>query len=198
MNNPFRAFPVEIDPQITVSNSGYMSIYNWTNRVMTQATSYAVGLVTDACSTNYEHRVYLKLTKPQLPKNPRIKKAELVFNIISGNNNLTGELAKKAKVGLYKVTGTINTGSCDPEYDANVIDYFNIPVSISSGSKLSFDVTQIIEKMHNDGDGEAKLMVKFATSINSGTVLYLSGNGAGSNAPTLNVEYESSYGVNDK
>ena len=199
MNNPFRAFPVEIDPQIAVSNSGYMSIYNWTNSVMTQATSYAVGLVTDVCSINHEHRVYLKLTKPQLPKNPRIKKAELVFNITSGNNSLTDNtLKKKVKVGLYKVTGKINTGSCNPAYDANVIDYVNIPESISSGSKLSFDVTQIIEKMYNDGDGEAKLMVKFATSINAGTVLYLSGNGAGSNAPTLNIDYESSYGVNDK
>ena len=79
---------------------------------MSAATSHTIG--TTASGT--AKRMYMTFTMPALPRNPRIKKAELVFT----QSNASVECGTCAKFGLYQVTGSIATGSCTPAMSGNL------------------------------------------------------------------------------
>ena len=79
MNDSARAFPVMIDPQIMVSENHSMSTYSWNNGYLysdSLPTIGSTGAGDGACNAN---RMYMSFVMPTLPRNPRIKKAELIF-----------------------------------------------------------------------------------------------------------------------
>ena len=135
--------------------------------------------------------MYLKLTKPVLPCNPRIKKAELELTVYSGYNN-SGSIKK---LGLYNVTGNITTGYCSPQYDETILDYAGIGTSVKAYSKVVFDVTNLLDKLYSGETSTANLMLKLMDEITTVGITFY-GDNYSSYAPKLTVTYESSYGVN--
>ena len=84
INSPERAFPVTIDPQIKLSGSSAMTTYSWSDGSLYSSSLHTVGTTGDGDGDCTAKRMYISLKMPSLPRNPRIKKAELVFTQNSG------------------------------------------------------------------------------------------------------------------
>ena len=89
-----------------------MHTYSWADGVMTEAVS--AGEMGDAYHilTTGGERMYMTLELPTLPRNPRIKRAELVLT-----QNETISSGAHSRLGLYTVTSEISTGECTPTHE---------------------------------------------------------------------------------
>ena len=157
----------------------------------------ATGTNTRTVGCYATNRMYLSFRMPTLPRNPRIKKAELTFFQAMG----TVESTQHAKLGLYQVDDEICTGYCTPCSDANLLDY---AVMQSGGAECgdvvsyTFDVTTLADKINKGEDYRPRLVLKMVDENYNGdnhVALYGSAQG-GSYAPQFSVTYESAYGVN--
>ena len=119
MNDEKRVFPVMIDPQIKLSDSSVLVPYHWCNGTMVSASQYPVGVTVLDDGTYVCNRMYLNLQMPVLPRNPRIKKAELIFKQAGG----VCEDSSCSRFGLYHVEEAIVEGISTPEDDGVLIDY---------------------------------------------------------------------------
>ena len=190
INAEGRAMPIVIDPQIKLSGSSNLRSFSWDNGYMSEPSTHTIN-ISNNCGSRTEKRMYLKLTKPVLPCNPRIKKAELELTVYSGYNN-SGSIKK---LGLYNVTGNITTGYCSPQYDQTILDYAGIGTSVKAYSKVVFDVTNLLDKLYSGETSTANLMLKLMDEITTVGITFY-GDNYSSYAPKLTVTYESSYGVN--
>jgi len=190
INAEGRAFPVTIDPQVKVSGSSSMNTYSWYNGSMSSASTHTIGTTGSGGTCNYK-RMYMNLIMPTLPRNPRIKKAELTMSQFSGSCQCGGY----PKIGLYKVTQPIYTGTCTPAYDENLLDYEVIKGG--SGATYIFDITSMIDSINKGETTYPNLMFKMIDEtcqcIDS-VVWY--GSTSANYQPKLMITYESSYGVN--
>lgn len=84
INAENRVLPVTIDPQILVQGSSYMSTYSWNNGSLYSSTTHTVGTSGNGDGTCNAKRMYLNFAMPTLPRNPRIKKAELTVKQSAG------------------------------------------------------------------------------------------------------------------
>ena len=191
MNAEDRAFPVVIDPQIKLSGTSAATTYSWSDGNMSTASLHTVGIVENG-SALIKNRMYLSFKMPTLPRNPRIQKAELVFTQDSYNM----ECNTYPKIGLYRVTESISTGNCTPNYNTDLIDF----ATMREGNKptYSFDITTLVDQV-NKGDISTKnLVLKLLDeSIPCNNYIKLYGNVYGATkGPQLLITYESTYGVN--
>ncbi len=171
--------------------------YSWSAGTMSNtSTVHYVGTTVASDGTVTAQRTYFKFTMPTLPRNPRIKKAELVLT----HNASTGTFNEHAvRMGIYKVTGTITTGSCTPTTGA-MLDYEYMKLGSYSDSNVqtyTFDITSMLDDVLKSGSSTVQLMVRAlnesATSTQRVTIfggLHTVGR------PLLRITYESGYGVN--
>ena len=192
MNAEDRIFPVVIDPQIQVSGASAVSTYSSYGGNLYGSYLHTVG-VDGCCRTG---RMYMTLRMPALPRNPEIKKAELVFRQSSG----TGVCGCNAAIGLYRADGAIAAGERAPDAGAGLIDYAKMRTGHCEDGEVigyTFDITPVVDQLCGDGEDTAGLVLK-AVDEDSGcgcsAVLYGSGYG-GENAPQLVITYASGYGV---
>lgn len=134
MNAEERVFPVVIDPQIQVSGGSAVSTYSSYGGNLYSSYLHTVGV--DSCCR--AGRMYMTLRMPALPRNPEIKKAELVFRQSSG----TGVCGCNAAIGLYRVNGAIAAGERAP--DADAAPFFTEAVTAGK-TRLS-----LLSRMHRD------------------------------------------------
>lgn len=192
MNAEDRIFPVVIDPQIQVSGASAVSTYSSYGGNLYGSYLHTVGV--DGCCR--AGRMYMTLRMPALPRNPEIKKAELVFRQSSG----TGVCGCNAAIGLYRADGAIAAGERAPDAGAGLIDYAKMRTGHCEDGEVigyTFDITSVVDQLCGDGEDTAGLVLK-AVDEDSGcgcsAVLYGSGYG-GENAPQLVITYASGYGV---
>ena len=192
MNAENRIFPVVIDPQIQVSGASAVSTYSSYGGNLYGSYLHTVGV--DGCCR--VGRMYMTLRMPALPRNPEIKKAELVFRQSSG----TGVCGCNAAIGLYRADGAIAAGERAPDAGAGLIDYAKMRTGHCEDGEVigyTFDITSVVDQLCGDGEDTAGLVLK-AVDEDSGcgcsAVLYGSGYG-GENAPQLVITYASGYDV---
>ena len=192
MNAEDRIFPVVIDPQIQVSGASAVTTYSSYGGNLYGSYLHTVGV--DGCCR--AGRMYMTLRMPALPRNPEIKKAELVFRQSSG----TGVCGCNAAIGLYRADGAIAAGERAPDAGAGLIDYAKMRTGHCEDGEVieyTFDITSVVDQLCGDGEDTAGLVLK-AVDEDSGcgcsAVLYGSGYG-GENAPQLVITYASGYGV---
>ena len=152
----------------------------------------------DSCTTCFNaNRMYMSFAMPTLPRNPRIKKAELqVFQSSS-----VSEYGSYPLFGLYQVTNEIYTGACTPIDDSNLIDYARMRMGhCEDGEVISytFDITTLVDKINKNESYSPRLVLKLLDeSITSQNNITLYGSSYGGDyAPKIVITYESSYGVN--
>lgn len=138
------------------------------------------------------NRMYMDITLPTLPRNPRIKKAELqIFQANYKINSVTPPL-----FGLYQVSENIY----DPIDESNLIDFARMKAGLCENGKIisyTFDITSLIDKI-NKNESLPQLAIKLlneASTTQNNIVLY--GSSSSDNyAPKIVITYETSYGVN--
>ena len=152
----------------------------------------------DSCTTCFNaNRMYMSFAMPTLPRNPRIKKAELqVFQSSS-----VSEYGTYPLFGLYQVNDEICTGACTPIDDSNLIDYARMRMGhCEDGEVISytFDITTLVDKINKNESYYPQLVLKLLDeSITSQNNITLYGSSYGGDyTPKLVITYESSYGVN--
>ena len=77
INAETRVFPVVIDPQIKLTSSSASTTYSWYNGSLYSSSMHTVGTTGNGDGYCNAKRLYMKFKMPTLPRNPRIKKAEL-------------------------------------------------------------------------------------------------------------------------
>ena len=197
MNAEGRAFPVVIDPQIQVNGNSAMTTYSWDNGRLYSSSLHTVGTTGCGDGSCNAKRMYISFKMPALPRNPRIKKAELRFFQSSGSDGCCGI----PRLGLYRVTDGIRTGTCTPIHDTALIDYARMRSGHCEDGEVisySFDITALADQV-SKGETETKnlvlKMIDETAECDSRAVLYGSSH-SGAYAPQFIVTYESGYGVN--
>lgn len=159
---------------------------------------YSIAVTCDLASDDYsKHRMYMNFNMPTSPRNPRIKKAELILSQHAG----VSDKSNYPKFGLYQVSGTINNGDCTPTICSNLIDFARIKVgSYEEGSviKYAFDITTLIDQLNKNESSDSKFVLKMLDEdAASESYIELYGVSANSElAPQITVTYETNYGVN--
>ncbi len=142
------------------------------------------------------NRMYMSFRMPTLPRNPRIKKAELKFFQSDG----VSECNEYPKIGLYQVSDEICTGFCTPYNDSNLIDFAKMAIGHCEDGEVvsyTFDVTTLVDKINKNESYYPRLVLKMINeSYTSNNYVSLYGSNSGTYAPQFIVTYESSYGVN--
>ncbi len=142
------------------------------------------------------NRMYMSFYMPTLPRNPRIKKAELKFFQSDG----VSECNEYPKIGLYQVSDEICTGFCTPYNDSNLIDFAKMAIGHCEDGEVvsyTFDVTTLVDKINKNESYYPRLVLKMINeSYTSNNYVSLYGSNSGTYAPQFIVTYESSYGVN--
>ncbi len=166
--------------------------YGWKNGQISSGSVIEIGTSSDSGA----RRMYIKLSMPSLPGNPRIKKAELKLFQYSGASFVTTD----PKIGLYKVTEDIAVGECTPAYDSNLIDYNPMKSGFTENGEPAFyifDITKLIDTAKENGSANVSLVLKSLyenRKADEGVLLY--GSSSSEYAPQLSIAYESSYAVN--
>ena len=197
MNAEDRAFPVVIDPQIKVVGQTAMTTYSYAGGRLYSSPLHTVGTTGCGDGSCNAKRMYMCLKMPVLPRNPRIKRAELRFFQASGSAACCGT----PKIGLYRVNGAICAGSCTPYHDSDLIDYAVMRVGHCEDGEViryTFDVTALADQVSKGETGAWNLvlrMINETAPCADKITLYGSAYG-GAYAPQLIVTYASSYGVN--
>lgn len=189
----------KINFYLTGGNTYYLKVRDYS----TKTGNYTVGVSTECFDGGSEpvvcyspQRIYMNFNMPSLPRNPRIKKAELKFYQKDGR----ADCATNAKIGLYQVNGSINSGYCNPSYNSNLIDFAEIKTeTFSEGlrTSYSFDITTLMGTINKGESYSPRLMLKLLDeSVSYENFIELYGSTSGNLAPQIVVTYESSYGVN--
>ena len=197
IQSPQRAFPVTIDPQIRLSGASAMTTYSWDNGYLYNSSLHTIGTCGNGDGTCNAKRMYIRFNMPPLPRNPRIRKAELVFS------QYTGQAASLdyPRFGLYRVDEDISLGDNTPIHDEDLIDFAKMKEGhTEKGSVITyaFDVTSLIDQVNKDEIQTQNLVMKMLDETNiCNNCITLYGSAYGNTfAPQFVVSYESSYGVN--
>lgn len=187
-----RDFPVVIDPQIKLSGTSAITTYSWNAGSLYSSSAPVVGTTGNGDGNCNSKRMYMTLKMPTLPRNPRIKRAELVIRQKSGT--ISSSIAPK--IALYRVAENIVTGSdCTPVNSSDIIDF---AVMKSGTATYTFDITTLIDQI-NKGEVSIKnlvlKMIDETENCNNSITLY-GYTASSAYAPQIVVTYESSYGVN--
>ena len=198
-NDDCNGLNFSITATLTYGATYYLKVKAWSSNtgsynVIVAASADSIG----SCATCFNaSRMYMSFAMPTLPRNPRIKKAELqVFQHASASEYGTYPL-----FGLYQVTDEICTGACTPIHDVNLIDYARMRMGhCEDGEVISytFDITTLVDQINKNESYHPQLVLKLLDeSITSQNNITLYGSAYGGDyAPKIVITYESSYGVN--
>ena len=209
-NDDCSGYNFGITANLTYKATYYVRVRAYSNNTG----NYTVGVTyTDADSNDCEdsgntgvgttvcyspNRMYINFNMPALPRNPRIKKAQLKFFQASG----VSECGEYPKLGLYQVNDVICTGFCTPYNDSNLIDFAKMQIGhCEEGTVVSysFDVTTLVDKINKGESYYPKLVLKMIDeSYETNNYVSLYGSAySGDYAPQFIVTYESTYGINN-
>ena len=196
INEEGRAFPVIIDPQVRLKYTSATITYSWKDGTMTNAeNTHIIGSAINDNNVRSVNRMYMTFKVPTLSRNPRIKKAELVF--IQQGANLTAE--ESPAIGLYYVNATIGIGTNTPTPDTKLIDYAKMQYGeydAEAPIKYTFDITSLMDEALNDGLSIKNLvLMSLDESTNEDNVVFFGSNYTAC-APQIVVTYESTYAFN--
>ena len=193
-NDDYNGRNFSITAELTEGNTYYVKVREYYGKTG----DYSIAVTCDSAGEDYsKHRMYMSFNMPTLPRNPRIKKAELILSQHAG----VSDKSNYPKFGLYQVSGTINNGSCTPTICSNLIDFARIKVgSYEEGSviKYAFDITTLIDQLNKNESSDSKFVLKMLDEdAASESYIELYGESAISElAPQITVTYETNYGVN--
>ena len=192
INEEERVFPVTIDPQILVAGDEYMNTYSWKNGKMFAYSTHTVGTTKNDDGTCNENRMYLSFTIPTLPRNPRIKKAELTVKQASAYSH-SGEALK---IGLYHVTEAITIGENTPSNSSELIDF--VQINPNSNMSYTFDITALVDRVNKGETALSNLVLKMLNenTVCSNYVKLYGGISFTEQKPSISIIYDNSYGVN--
>ena len=183
-----------ITANLTYGEVYYLKVKAWSTKTGTFQIIVSADNSATMCPS--ASRMYMRLMMPSLPRNPRIKKAEL--KIFQASSNLGNE--ENCLLGLYEVPDGIDTGACTPINDANLIDYAEMKRTVCESDIISysFDITSLVDKFSKNESYYHNLVLKMIDeSSSSQKNITVYGTAAGSTySPKLEITYESSYGVN--
>ena len=198
-NDDCNGLNFSITATLTYGATYYLKVKAWSSNTGSYnviAAASADGI--DSCTTCFNaNRMYMSFAMPTLPRNPRIKKAELqVFQASS-----VSEYGTYPLFGLYQVNNEICTGACTPIDDSNLIDYARMRMGhCEDGEVISytFDITTLVDKINKNESYYPQLVLKMLDeSITSQNNITLYGSSYGGDyTPKIVITYESSYGVN--
>ena len=198
-NDDYNGLNFKITHYLTSGNTYYLKVKAYSDKTG----SYTVGVSTECIDGGYEptisyspQRIYMSFNMPTLPRNPRIKKAELKFYQKDGR----ADSGTSVKIGLYQVTGSINLGNSTPTNISNLIDFAELKTeTYSEGvrTSYSFDITTLIDKINKGESSYQRLMLKLLDeSVSYENFVELYGSTSSVSPPEIVLTYESSYGVN--
>ena len=177
----------------TISRPATLTAYSWNEGTMFSDTLHTVGMLEGSDGVCRARRMYVKLAIPTLPRNPRIKKAELKFTQMSGYCGC----AEPPKIGLYQVTGDITVGTCTPTIASELIDFERIRSVDDRTVVYTFDITSLIDQINRGESVNKGLLLKLINeNDNCNSRATFAGTTDNTYAPTLCITYESNYGIN--
>ena len=197
INDAARELPVVIDPQVMSSGSTNMTTFGWKGNSLISGTTHQVGVVVGANNSCEINRMYLNLSLPVLPRNPRIKKAELTIR----QQSAVGANIDCSCFGLYQVPDSLTNATVAPDYLKTLLEFDKITSESSVEGEpvaYTFDITELIDRYYRGETSKPNLVIKLldeTTSCNTNMTIY--GAQSSSYAPTIAVTYESSYAIND-
>ena len=174
------------------AHTAALQTYSWCHGTMSEAATHTVGLTENAaCPLPDANRMYVTLAMPALPRNPRIKRAELT---LYGHAATLPPDGTSPKIALYALDGAITPGSCTPAEIPDPLDY----AAMAGGEapiRYTFDVSATVEMLLR---GEATvpglvLRLMDETPETPGPCMTLYGGESEGLAPCLTVIYESDY-----
>ena len=190
LNAEERAFPVTIDPQIQMEHGYALSTYSWDNGYLYSASQHTVGTTGSGDGYCNAYRMYIDLSLPTLPRNARIKKAELQLK----QHSITADCCSTARLGLYRANTDYYSPDCVTYPDSDLIDFEPLKCNCDT---YSFDITTLLDRYYAEEIDKANLVVKmideYCSCFNQVT---LYGSAYYDYAPTLCITYDSNYGVN--
>lgn len=179
--------------QALLSGSAKISTYSWENDNASQQASHTVGMVLneDGYTPN---RMCLQFYMPELPNKPRIHKAVLTFYQKAGVN----ESETAPLLGLFQEGNHISVGAYTPPTAVVLLDYAPMKATaVDSGViAYSFDITKMVMQRAGERSISPVLSLQLldeTLECNSNVSIF--GCTDPSYAPTICIDYESSYGV---
>lgn len=167
--------------ELFINDNSFITAYKWEDGEMDRITTFGVEYTVYVSGAVSEMRTYLELVNPQLPSGIFIKKAELVFDAYTVSNFADG------KISMHNVTGTLADGTCTPAFDSTVLGYLSKKESTAGGTKLSVDITSIINQFKGGQITSKKLV--FKTAGEEVNVSF--------SRPYLAISYETKYGFDE-
>ena len=192
MNAEERSFPVTIDPQIQVSGSAAMTTYGWSEGKFDTNQTHVVSTADSCKGYNNAKRMYMTVAMPSLPRNPRIKKAELIFT--QKESCVADDMAPK--IGLYRTKEVLGSDVGLPQHESDLIDF--ALMQPGANVEYSFDVTSLLDEFIK---GEINPLNFVLKAVNeectcSACAEFYGSTAANEFIPKLVVGYESTYSVN--
>ncbi len=190
INAEERAFPVIIDPEIKLSGTSAMTTYSWNDDCLYNADTHTVGTTGSGDGNCNAHRMYISFKMPTLPRNPRIKKAELTIKQ-SYSYSACGQYPL---FGLYHVTENIREGNYTPTHFSDLIDY--AMMQSEKEAAYSFDITSIVDKVNKGEAAAANLVLKMLDETNVCNNYMVMNGSSSAYYPEISITYENTYAVN--
>ena len=192
MNAEERSFPVTIDPQIQLSGSAAMTTYGWSEGKFDTNQTHVVSTADSCKGYNNAKRMYMTVAMPSLPRNPRIKKAELIFT--QKESCVADDMP--TKIGLYRTKEVLGSDVGLPQHESDLIDF--ALMQPGADVEYSFDVTSLLDEFIK---GEINPLNFVLKAVNeectcSACAEFYGSTAANEFIPKLVVGYESTYSVN--
>ena len=150
---------------------GTLLTYSWSGDKLSTAATHTVGN-----SDGTVNRMYLRFPMPTLPRNPRIKRAELTVTQSAAVSNA----ATAARLALYRTSVPFEDEKA-PAHGA-ILDY--APMEISENAvTYTFDITALMGISENMG----LVLQLLDESMDASATL--------NSNPTVSITYESGYGM---
>ncbi len=187
LNDKDRVFPVTIDPQINLYRETRLITYKWANGWLAPSAVIPVGV-----ENGSGKRMYIQFDIPELPNNPRIKKAELIF---TQTDALIASTDDAPFIGIYRVDESFCQGQCTPTNDSTLIDYARMCAGDDSTNPVTytFDVTRLLDDALKNNKFSQGLVLKALNEngLSRNVVNLISASGNRNGAPLFMITYES-------
>lgn len=179
-------------PQLDLSGTSALTSYRFDGENVYRADTHRVGATTDNDGNIVAHRMYMNMAFPLLPRNPRIKRAELILK----QTESEVESGEKVKLGLYRTVARATEGAAAPETSTELIDYCETVSGTEGEAEYLFDVTVMLDSYLSGEMSNFTVVMKVIDESTAAGSCIIGGSGDVANPPRLVITYETSYGVN--
>ncbi len=191
INEEERAFPITIDPTITLTNN------NATNASVSSDGGVFSYYMDAGVADGVSYRSYISFTIPTLPDGSIVTEAILKLY----QDGYHKGSANTSYIAARQVTSSWSASSLrwsnKPQNQDDVLDYATVSSS-TTGSRLSFDITSAYRKW-NSGKANYGIMLSAVQDTACGGYVQLGGTGFSSGKrPILEVKFRNTRGLEDR